>query len=77
MFGTNVNEVNVEPVDLGQELRQGVQLRLHLAPIVIGCPIARELLNHRQRHALRVIRDRFPLRPARHRQALAQLVEIL
>ena len=28
MFRTNVNEMNVEPVDLGDELRQGVQFRL-------------------------------------------------
>ena len=69
--------MNVEPVDLRQKLRQGVQFRLHLAPIVIGRPIACELLKHRERHALRVICDRFPLRPARYRQAMAQLVEIL
>ena len=24
MFGTNVNEMNVQPIDLGHELRQGV-----------------------------------------------------
>src|SRR5215470_11304051 len=34
MFRTNVNEVNVEPIDLGDELREGVQSRLALAPIV-------------------------------------------
>ena len=28
VFRTNVDEVKVEPVDLGYELRQGVQLRL-------------------------------------------------
>ena len=28
MLRTNVNEMNVQPVDLGDELRQGVQLRL-------------------------------------------------
>ena len=44
MLRTNVDEVNVEPVDLGDELRQGVQLRLALAPVVVRRPIARELL---------------------------------
>src|SRR6266446_951579 len=63
MFRTNVNEMNVQPIDLGDELRQGVQFRLALAPIVICPPIARELLNRRELHALRCIRDRFPLRP--------------
>jgi len=34
MLRTNVNEVNVQPIDLGDELRQRVQSRLHLAPVV-------------------------------------------
>ena len=53
MFRTNVNEMNVEPVDLGDELRQGVQLRLDLPPVVVRLPIARELLNGRELDALR------------------------
>src|SRR6266566_4258795 len=60
MFRTNVDEMNVEPIDLGHELREGVQLRLALAPIIIRRPIARECLSRRQLHALRCIRDRFP-----------------
>ena len=63
MLRANVNEMNVEPVDLGDELRQGVQPRLALAPVVICRPVARELLHRRERHALRIIRDRFPLGP--------------
>ena len=31
---TDVNEVDVQPIDLGHELRQGVQPRLALAPVV-------------------------------------------
>ena len=57
MFRTNVNEMNVDPIDLGHELRQGVQLRLALAPVVIGRPIAREFLHRRELHALRLIGD--------------------
>ena len=64
MLRTNVNEVNVEPIDLGDELRQGVQLRLALAPVVVRRPIARELLNRRERHALRLICDGLLLGPA-------------
>src|SRR6516162_10303440 len=37
MFRTNVNEMNVQPIDLGYELRQCIQFRLALPPIVI-CP---------------------------------------
>ena len=59
MFRTDVDEVNVEPVDRGDELRQGVHFCLDLAPVILGCPIARERLSGRELHALRRIRDRF------------------
>ena len=72
MFRTNVNEMNVQPVDLGDELRQGVQSRLDLAPVVFGRPIARELLHRRELHALRCIRDRFPFGPPCRVDAPAQ-----
>ena len=42
---THVDEVDVEPVDLGDELRQGVELRLALAPVVVRRPVAREVLE--------------------------------
>ncbi|MGY4427900.1 hypothetical protein ACVWWO_000377 [Bradyrhizobium sp. F1.13.1] len=32
MLRANVNEMDIKAVDLGDELRQGVELRLHLAP---------------------------------------------
>ena len=69
MFRTNVDEVDVEPVDLGDELRQGVQFRLALAPVVICRPIAREFLHRRERHALGLIRDRLLLGPLRRGNA--------
>jgi hypothetical protein len=72
MAGADVNEMNVEPVDLGHEVRQGVQPGLASAPVVICRPVAREFLNHRQRNALRIIRDRFPLGPLRRVNAPAQ-----
>jgi hypothetical protein len=70
-----VNEVNVQPVDLGDELRHGVELRLALAPVVVGHPVAREFLNHRERHALRLIRDRLLLGPVRGRDASTQVLQ--
>src|SRR5712672_708617 len=63
MFRTNVNEMNVQPIDLGDEMRQGVQSCLALAPFVVRAPIARECLTGRELYALRCVRDRFPFRP--------------
>jgi hypothetical protein len=37
----NVNEVNVQAVDFGHEIRQAVQSRLYLAPVVLYRPIVR------------------------------------
>jgi hypothetical protein len=62
----HVDEVDVNPVDLGRELRDRIQFRLALAPVVIGCPVAGELLDHRRLHALRPIGDEIRRRPARH-----------
>src|ERR1700716_3675051 len=75
MFRTDVNEMNVEPVDLGDELRQGIEPRLRLAPVVIGLPVARELLDGGQLHALGWIRDGFLVRPAGGGDAPAQVDE--
>src|SRR2546426_5453627 len=66
---TNVNKMNVQPIDLGDELRNGIQLRLDLAPVVVCRPIAREFLDRLELHALRCIRDRFPFRPPQNVQA--------
>ena len=76
MLRTNVNEMNVQPVDLGDEMRQGLQFRLALAPIVVFAPIIREFLNRRELDALRCIRHRFPLGPFCCVDASAQVGEI-
>ena len=76
MLRTNVNEVNVEPVDLGDELREGVQVRLDGAPVVVRHPVARELLDHGQRHALRLIRDGLLLGPVRVSDASTEVVAV-
>jgi hypothetical protein len=77
MLRTNVDKMNVEPIDLGHKLRQGVQLCLDLAPVVILRPIARGVLNHRKLNALRFIRDGLLLRPPGRCQASAQIDERL
>ena len=60
MSRPDVNEMDIQPVDLGDELGMRVQLRLAPPPVVIGRPIPRERLNEGELHALRRIRDRFP-----------------
>ena len=72
---THVDEVDVEPVDLGGELGQGVELRLALAPVIVRRPVAREVLEQRERHALRRVRDGLLLRPPRGINAPAQVVK--
>ena len=39
--------MNVQSIDLGDELRQGVQFCLDLAPVILCRPIARQRLNRR------------------------------
>ena len=71
----DVDEVDVQPVDLGHEVRQGVQLRLAPAPVVVCRPVAGEFLHRRQLHALRMICDEFLVGPAGGRDARAQRLD--
>ena len=72
----NVDEVNVEAVDLGDEIRHARSVSPRLAPVVLGRPVARERLSRGELNALRVIRDRLPLGPPRRVDAAAQFGEI-
>ena len=72
-----MNEVNVDAIDFGGELRQGVELRLDLAPVVICRPVAGEFLYRRELHALRLIGDDFLVRPSSRRDAAFQVCERL
>ena len=77
VLGRDVDEVDVHAVDLGRELRQRVQLRLGLAPVVLGFPVTGELLDRRQLNALGPICDQLLGGPARPGDAVAQLGELL
>src|SRR6201987_2343875 len=77
MFRTNVNEMNVQPINLGHEMWQGVEPCLDLAPVVTCRPIAREFLNSPVMHALGFIHDSLPVGPPRRRDAPADLDELL
>jgi hypothetical protein len=76
MFRAHVNEMNVQPIDRGDELRQGLELRLHLPPVVICLPIAREHLNRLELYALRLISNGLLFGPARGRDARTQRLEV-
>ena len=77
MARTDLDEVNVHAVDLRDELRQGVQFRLHLSPVVPGAPIANQFLKLAELYALRLIGDRFLVRPAGRGDAPAKIGECL
>jgi hypothetical protein len=67
--------MNVQPIDLGDEVRQGVELRLAVTPVIVRLPVARQLLHERERHALRVVRHRLPLRPPRRHDTSTQVLQ--
>src|SRR5918998_908275 len=74
---TNVDEVDVQTVDLGRELRQRVQSRLAPAPVVIRLPVAREFPNRGELHTLGLVRDGLLFGPLRGRDAPTEVDELL
>src|SRR5271170_6367359 len=68
--------MNVEAIDLGDELREGVQLGLALGPVIIRTPVASKLLDHRDGHALRIVGNRLALGPPCREYSPAQLAEL-
>jgi hypothetical protein len=73
----HVDEVDVDAVDLGDELRQRVQPRFDAPEGVLVQPVVRERLQRRQLHALRSVGDQLFARPARRGDAPAQVVNLL
>ena len=76
MAGFHLDEMNVESVDLGDELRESVQLLLCSAPVVFGPPVAHDLLEACQLYALRAVIDRFRIGQTRRRNAAAELIDL-
>src|SRR5437867_10144949 len=68
--------MNVQSIDLGDELRQGVHFCLDLAPVILCRPIARERLNRRELYSLGCICNRFSFRPLCRVDAPAQFGEL-
>jgi hypothetical protein len=59
MPGADVDEVDVQPVDFGDEVRYGVESRLDFAPVIVSLPVAQNLLDGLERDTLRKIGDGF------------------
>ena len=72
----HVDEVDVEAIDLGDEVRHGIEARLDFAPVIFGGPVAREFLRGRERHALRKVGDGFLLRESCCQDTPAQFGEL-
>ena len=73
----DLDEVDVQSDDLGDELRQRVQPRIEPVEVVLGAPVAHEFLHRPELHALRVVGDRFPLRPPGGSESPAKIDELL
>src|SRR5215472_16009653 len=74
---TNVYKINIYSIDLSDELWQGVEFRLALAPVVVRSPITHQLLEFCELYALRLIIDGFPVGPARGGDAPTEIGELL
>ena len=65
----------IEPIDLGGELVEAVELRLARTPVIVGRPVAADLLDPFQRRALAPVANQLRLRPARARKPRLEVGE--
>ena len=72
-----MDEVNIEPVDLGRELSRSVQFGLLCAPVETVPPVGYERLQISQLGALFPARARHLVGPANMIQSLTEIVERL
>ena len=77
MLRPHVDEVDVDAVDLGHELRQGLEPGLDRTPVVLGGPVVRQLSHRFEPNALRFVVDGLLLRPPHRRDAPTEIVEVL
>jgi hypothetical protein len=77
MGRADVNEVNVDAVDPGYELRQSIELGFRLAPVVAGAPMLDERLELRELDALRLVSNRLLVGPPCRRDPAAEIIEPL
>src|SRR3569623_2031259 len=65
LFRTHVQKMDVEPVDLGRELVEAIELCLAPTPVIFVGPIVADLPDPLQRYALAPVIHQLRLRPAR------------
>src|SRR3954454_22993396 len=70
-----MQEVDAEPVDLGGELLEAIELGLARTPVVAISPIGADLLDPCQRRTLAPVGDELRLRPARAGEARFEVGE--
>ena len=71
-----MNEMNIQSIDLGDEVRQGLQFCLALSPVIIGRPITRQRLRCRELYSLGCIGHCFPFGPPGRFDAIAQICKL-
>ncbi len=72
---TDMDEMNVQPVDFGDEVWDRVDTGLNLAPVIFRLPVLQYLLHGLEWNALGKIGDGLLLRQAGFRQAPAKVGE--
>src|ERR1700726_4782183 len=68
--------MNVQSIELGDELREGVHFCFDLTPLILCRPIARERLDRRELYSLGCICNRFSFRPLCRVDAPAQFGQV-
>src|SRR6185369_16397745 len=77
MLRLHMDEVNIEPVDAGDEVGIGVDPRFDLSPVVLVQPVIGELADRIEADALRVIVDGFALGPSGRGDPALQVGELV
>ena len=72
-----MDEVDVLPIDLGEELGERVQARLDPSEVVLVQPLTRQGRKCLELHALRPIGDQLFSRPTRRGDPAANVVDLL
>src|SRR6516164_5738292 len=75
IFRAYMDEVDVEPVDLADELVKAIEPSLARAPIICIGPVLADVLNPFQRRALAPVTDRLRIRPAGALQSRSEIGE--
>ena len=73
----HVDEVDVHAVDLGDELREGIEPLLDPPEVVLVLPVARQRLRRRELDALRAVGGKLLARPAGRGEASSEVVDRL